>query len=126
MHDKLIQTFTQLSDQDQAAVLAFAEFLRQRAPKSRAPQVIEPPKPLDAPPDESVIKAIKRLSETYFMVDRGNMLNETSNLMTAHMISGKPAVDVIRELTVLFEQQYQQYVEAIHESNAALVKNNKS
>ena len=118
--NKLIQTFANLSDQDQASVLAFAEFLLQRAPKPRTPQTIEQPKHIEPSGKESVIKAIKRLSETYSMVDRGSMLNETSNLMTAHMVNGKPALEVIKELTVLFEQQYQNYVDVINKSNTAL------
>jgi hypothetical protein len=42
------------------------------------------------PSQESVVAAIKRLSKTYEMLDRGPMLNETSALMSAHVLQGRP------------------------------------
>lgn len=53
--------------------------------------------------------AIKRLSLTYDMIDRGTMLNETSALMSAHILQGRAASEVIDELEALFARYYQDY-----------------
>jgi hypothetical protein len=36
------------------------------------------------------------------------MLNETSGLMTEHLMQGRPAPEVIDELEALFRRHYQQ------------------
>jgi hypothetical protein len=56
------------------------------------------------------VAAIKRLSDTYFMLDRSLLLDETSSLMTAHLMSGRSAVEVVDELEQLFQQKYQEYL----------------
>ena len=55
-----------------------------------------------------MVKAIKRLTATYHMIDRDRLLNETSSLMTAHVIHGRKAAEVIDELEVLFQRHYQE------------------
>jgi hypothetical protein len=40
------------------------------------------------------------------MIPRERLLNETSSLMTAHVIHGKAATVVIDELEVMFTQHY--------------------
>ena len=57
-----------------------------------------------------MVKAIKRLSTTYFMLERTQMLDETSSLMMSHVLQGRDAESVIDELEVLFEKHYQQYL----------------
>jgi hypothetical protein len=103
---RLLRLFRALTAGKQASLLDYAEFLINRelpdAPES-------PNEPLDIPrPDkESVVKAIKRLRETYPMVDRAKILNDTSACMTKHLIHGKPAAEVIDDLEVLFLSHYQ-------------------
>lgn len=99
-----MQIVRDLPDADVDTVLAFAEFLTQRAEPVR-----EMPPPVDIPrPDqESVVKAIKRLAATYPMLDRAKMLNETSILMTQHVMQGRDAVEVIDELEILFRRHYE-------------------
>ncbi len=108
---RLIEVFKRLGKSDQDALLAFAEFLQTRQHqddqqheseenKSRQPlSIVRPEK-------ESVIKAIKRLSKTYPMVDKENILHPISDLMTAHMLQGKAAVEVIDELEIVFANEY--------------------
>ena len=89
-----------------AQLLEFAEFLHARhavAPVSQEPLTI--PRPMQ----ESVVKAIRRLADTYPMLDRGRMLNETSALMTAHMIQGRAATEVIDELEIVFRRHYEKH-----------------
>lgn len=89
------------------ALLDYAEFLAARYP---VPEEATEPLKIPRPDQESVIKAIRRLGATYPMVDRSKMLNETSVLMTQHIIHGRDAVEVIDELEILFRRQYEQQV----------------
>ena len=110
---KLIKLFKALDGQKQETLLSFAEFLlSQSVGQSDLEQVEEKTiitQPLDIvrPDNESVIKAIKRLSETYPMVDKDNILHPISDLMTAHMLQGKAAEKVIDELEAVFLKEYQ-------------------
>jgi len=86
-------------------LLEFAEFLAERhAPVEAIPTE---PLPIPRPAEESVIKAIKRLSATYPMLNRTKILDETSALVTQHVIKGRAAADVIDELEVLFRRHYE-------------------
>ena len=92
----------------QEQLIAFAEFLVDRT----GPATVEEPaapKPIPRPAQESVIAAVRRLSETYHMLDKGAMLHETSTLVSAHVLQGRPAQQVIDELENLFETRYHDY-----------------
>ena len=69
------------------------------------------PERIPRPKEESVVGAIKRLSHSYFMLDRSAMLNDTSSLMGAHVLQGRPASEVIDELEALFARHYVKYRE---------------
>lgn len=98
-----------MTPQDQASLLRFAEFLA-ASPTANAEPMTEFPVPeaIPRPEQESVVKAIKRLTATYHMIERDRLLNETSSLMTAHVIHGKSAPAVIDELEAMFERHYLQ------------------
>ena len=102
---RLQQLARDLSAEDLASLLAFAEFLLQRAQPGVAE--VAPPIDIPRPEQESVVKAIKRLAATYPMLDRSKMLNETSILMTQHVMQGREAVEVIDELEILFRRHYE-------------------
>ncbi|MEE8428779.1 MAG: Crp/Fnr family transcriptional regulator [Gammaproteobacteria bacterium] len=110
---RLVGLFLRLSAMDQAALLAFAEFLNQRVVLNVAaipvPEVEELLEPLDIPrpKDERVVAAVKRLSKTYPMLDKNKMLGDTSTLMTAHVMQGKEAAEVVDELESLFRREYE-------------------
>ncbi len=107
---KLLKVYAALGKQDRASLLAFAEFLAARGSDSeQAASDPEPaePKAIPRPDDESVVAAIKRLSESYSMLDRALLLDETSELMTAHLVRGVAAVEVIDRLEELFDRHYQ-------------------
>jgi hypothetical protein len=67
------------------------------------------PRAVSRPTKESVVGAIKRLSHSYHMLDRGAMLHETSTLMAAQVLHGRPAPEVIDELEDLFARCYADY-----------------
>ena len=98
--------YASLPKDSQKTLLEFALFLQSKAPA--VSQVPSTPLDIPRPEEESVIAGIKRLNKTYPMIDRSMLLNETSNLMMQHMMSGKAAIDVIDEMEALFEQKYQQ------------------
>jgi hypothetical protein len=102
---RLIRLFERLSDHDRRTLLDFAEFLAARADDK--PAGIPEPKPIPRPAQESVVKAVQRLSASYFMLDKAEMLHETSNLMAQHIMQGRPTSEVIDELEVIFNKHYQ-------------------
>jgi hypothetical protein len=107
-HRRLLDAFEALGEQDRETLLAFAEFLARRAEPavSPKPRPLAEPKPLPRPAQESVVAAIRRLSDSYFMLDRGVLLHDASSLMSAHVMQGKPAAEVIDELEELFHRAY--------------------
>lgn len=111
---KLLRLLDALTDEQRDTVIAFVEFLVARNP---AATVAEPqePLPISRPDDESVVKAIKRLRETYPMLNPDKLLHETSGLMMKHMMNGKPAAEVIDEMEALFARYYLAYKESLQE-----------
>jgi hypothetical protein len=109
---KLLALFSRLPAQGREQLLAFAEFLVERsaATGTAATHAAEaaPTRPLDIPrPEaESVIAAIRRLSQTFPMLDREALLHDTSALMTAHVMQGRPSAEVIDELELVFRRHY--------------------
>ncbi|MEJ2059777.1 MAG: Crp/Fnr family transcriptional regulator [Gammaproteobacteria bacterium] len=101
---RLVRLFKALQPEQRVMLLEFAEFLSGRG--EAQPAEIPAPKEIPRQEGESVIKAMKRLSASYYMLDKGKMLNETSTLMAQHVMQGRPAVEVIDELEILFETHY--------------------
>jgi hypothetical protein len=110
---RLAKLYRSLEPEDRSTLLAFAEFLAARAAEDepKLPEGPLEPKPIPRPKKESVVGAIKRLSESYFMLDRSSMLNDTSSLMGAHVLQGRPSAAVIDELEALFARYYRKYRE---------------
>lgn len=106
---KLLNIFSDLDDNDQNSVMSFAQFLLEKARQEGRLVVEEEPLVIPRPKEERVVAAIKRLSAAFPMIKKDTMLNETASLMTAHMIQGRAAVEVIDELEVLFQVRYEEY-----------------
>ena len=105
---KLLEYYHRLPAEQAKTLLAYAEFMAERFG-----QVEEIPidvQDIPRPEKESVIAAIKRLSATYPMLDKGKVFNDTSSLMSQHIIQGREAVEVIDELEALFQQEYNDFV----------------
>ena len=108
---RLLRLCRKLDAESRRTLLAFAEFLADRAGDAGAPnggagRPIPEPAPERRPADESVVAAIKRLRRVYPMLDSGTMLEETSALMAQHVLQGRDAASVIDELEALFEARY--------------------
>ena len=114
---RLLALFDALTASDRETLLAFAEFLgaRESAADSQQEETTAPvqPKTIERPAKESVVKAIKRLSETYYMLERDRLLDQTSSLMMSHVLQGRDAVSVIDELEIVFSQHYELYLQQL-------------
>lgn len=111
---RLLRLYRTLPEPQRQGLLDYAEYLQTRAIPA-APRPPRHPLAIPRPERESVVKAIKRLRETYPMLDRARILHETSALMTQHLVHGKPATEVIDELERLFQRHYHAWADA--ESN---------
>ncbi|OQW92630.1 MAG: hypothetical protein BWK79_14260 [Beggiatoa sp. IS2] len=102
---RLQEIFEQLPSAEQATLLAFAEFLYERAEILSKP--LPEPQLIPRPANESVVAAIKRLAKSYPMLEKKKVLDETSNLMTQHILQGRNPVEVIDELEIVFLRHYE-------------------
>ncbi len=118
--EKFLRVFDSLSAADKAAVSSFAEFLLSRSdsaaavtgPVSAVAVEVPDPEPIPRPQGEKVVAAVKRLSKTYFMLDKSKMLGVTSDLVTQHVLQGREACEVIDDLEQVFESHYRQLKQA--------------
>jgi hypothetical protein len=105
----LLRAFDSLDDATQEQLVDFAEFLSARHGSSADAQPPAERREIPRPAEETVIAAVRRLSETYHMLDKAPMLHQTSSLVSAHIMQGRPATEVIDELEQLFESRYRDY-----------------
>ncbi|PIE01869.1 MAG: hypothetical protein CSA79_00290 [Thiothrix nivea] len=105
---KLRERFRQLSERDRRTLLRFADFLAASGAADELMTEFPVPEEIERPEQESVVKAIKRLTATYPMINKDKLLPQASDLMAAHLINGRAATDVIDELEAVFAGHYQQ------------------
>lgn len=97
---RLGELYARLPEAERKSLLDFAEFLASRC--EPVASVSLEPKAIPRPQAESVVAAMKRLRETYPMLDHSKMLHEASGLMAQHLVQGRPAPEVIDELEQMF------------------------
>lgn len=108
---RLLNLYKQLAKSERESLLAFAEFLSSRSSaKAETPGPRPTPKAIPRPKEESVVAAIKRLSDTYHMLEKPKLLNETSALMTQHLMQGRDLVEVIDEMEEIFRRHYDEWL----------------
>ncbi len=106
----LLSFYNNLSELDQKSLLSYAEFLAVKGESSAsAAETNQIPEILARPKDESVPKAIKRLSLSYPMLQDTELLHRCSALMSDHILKGRAAISVIDELELLFRQSYENF-----------------
>ena len=109
---KLCQLYKSLGDHQRETLLAFAAFLSEKQTTS---EIVEPeailqyPLLIEVTDNESVVKGIKRLKSSYFMIEDENLLHEVSALMSEHIMKGVSAKEIIPRVEVVFKKFYQQY-----------------
>jgi hypothetical protein len=109
----LLACYEQLDAGARQSLLAFAEFLVSRTPGTTAVPhsarvVIPEPERIERPAQESIVAGLKRLSKTYFMLDKSEMLGATSDLVATSLLQGADAAAVIDELEAIFADHYRQ------------------
>lgn len=105
---KLLEYYHRLPAEQAETLLAYAEFMAERF--GQAKEIPAEVQNIPRPEKESVIAAIKRLSAMYPMLDKGKVFNDTSSLMSQHIIQGREAVEVIDELEALFQREYTDFI----------------
>ncbi len=107
---RLAEIYGRLPEAERKTLMDFAEFLESRCQPAEA--VSLEPREIPRPEDETVVAALKRLRETYHMLDHSKMLHEASSLMAQHMMQGRPAEEVIDELEEVFRRDFDKFLEA--------------
>jgi hypothetical protein len=115
---ELLRLYRKLAAGERATLLAFAEFLGSRRVAGSVtspgkPAKVREPEVTERPEQESVVAGLKRLSRTYPMLDKSEMLSATSDLVATHIMQGTDAAIVIDELEAIFEKHYLQFKSGI-------------
>ena len=101
---RLLDLFGRLAPGQQDKLIAFAEFLSVRTPRAGNGK----PAVIPRPTRETVTKAIRRLVQSYPMLDRRQLMAEASQCMAQHALGGREAAGVIDELEAVFARHYEQ------------------
>jgi hypothetical protein len=97
--DALLDIYRTLDARQRNELLEFAQALATPA----AELCLEP-----RPAEESVALAIRRLTRSYPMLDRRQLMGPASALLAQHALQGRTAAEVIDELQGVFEQHYRE------------------
>jgi hypothetical protein len=109
---RLLALLQRLPPEQVQRLLEYAEFLLERhGLPEESPEENPDPIEIPRPAEETVIQAIKRLSSSYPMLDRRVLFNETSVLMTQHVLGGRAAIEIIDELERVFRRYYESFLE---------------
>jgi hypothetical protein len=100
----LVDLFNALDEDRQASLFDYAEFLQSKG--GAVKRDIGEPVEIAKPDNETVVGAIKRLKQTYPMIDSMAVFAVASDLMADHMVKGRDAEEVINEIEALFETTY--------------------
>ena len=108
---RLLEIFETLDSERRNSVLEFAEFLQSKG--GLVTKEIGTPEDIPRPESETVVGAIKRLKQTYPMIDSMAVFSTASSLMTDHMVKGRDVNEVIDEMEQVFESAYRQMLKEI-------------
>ena len=100
---RLRELFRRLPEAQREQLCDFADFLLAR---HGADAVAQEPLDIPRPREESVVKAMQRLTATYPMVDTTDLRNEATELMSQHIMQGRTAQEVIDDLEALFQKVF--------------------
>lgn len=110
--NRLVEIAGQLSRDEQTALLDYAEFMLTRSEHAKTLSMRDPID-IPRPEDETVVAAMRRLSDTYPMLNKDKILHEAAGLMSEHVMQGREANVVIDELQILFHRHF----ETLNEEN---------
>lgn len=102
----LLKILQQLPEEQRQSLVDYAEFLAQRYAIETEP-VAEHPLDIPRPDKESVVKAVRRLSKNYPMLDAKELFEKTSSFMMRNLMHGEDSAGLIDEMEIFFEGHYQ-------------------
>ena len=110
--NRLLELYARLDEPRRRTLLEFAEFLDSRSGATPEPDAgpVPEPEPIPRPERETVVAAIRRLSRSYHMLEKKEVLHHASALMAQHLMQGRNAVEVIDELEIVFRRQYHKLI----------------
>ena len=103
----ILKRYRQLSEEQRQSFEDYLDFLLSRQTPAAQSEVVDIPLDIERPPDETVIKAMRRLTKTYPMLETGELFSEASSLMSQNVLQGRPANEVIDDLELLFKKHYE-------------------
>ena len=103
LQSRLKEIINALPEKHARQLLEFGEFLFQRHGEDRTKLAKQD---ITRPETESVVMAIKRLTQTYPMLEPTSLLTQTSEILSRNMVGGKSANDSIDMLEQLFQERY--------------------
>ncbi|MCK5359651.1 MAG: DUF2281 domain-containing protein [Gammaproteobacteria bacterium] len=106
----LLKSLRQLPEVQQQTLLDYAEFLTQRYAVEDE-LVLQQPVDISRPAEESVVKAVRRLSKTYPMLESKEIFEKTSSFMMRNLMRGEGSETVIDEMEIFFSQSYKTYID---------------
>lgn len=112
---QLLRIYQNLADADQQTLLKFATFLND-SKKTELTIDFDDRVLSQTHKDETVVGALKRLSNDYPMLGQPEILDQAAGLMSDHVLRGKLREDTISELDMLFDRCYQK-LKREHKSN---------
>lgn len=98
-----------LSSAKRTSLLDFAEFLHAQDNEGLGASIVKEPLSIPRPGEETVVKAIQRLTVTYPMIDVAALMNESTALVSQHVMEGRAAIEVIDDLETLFQSHYERF-----------------
>jgi len=104
---KLLAIFEGLAPEQQDNLIGFAEFLAVKDPEVSRSDLKEP-QLRPGPERETVPMAIRRLVNTYPMLDRRRLMAEASHCLAEHALHGRTAHEVIEDLEIVFARHYRE------------------
>ena len=102
---QLVALFDALARERQNALLEYAEFLAARSVPRPSAAIV----PIRSA-DETVVHAVRRLNATYPALDCHRLLQPVGELLSRHMVDGRPKDDVIDALEALYARTYAESV----------------
>ncbi len=111
---ELMALYRRLDARGRASLLDYARYLasRETSPEAAEPEVPSEPLGLPRPAQETVIEAMRRLSRNYPMLEKGELLHRAAALMSAHVLQGRSAPEVIDDLEALFAEAWERHAAA--------------
>jgi len=98
---QLVTLFDGLDEERQRTLFEFAEFLVARSTPRPSAAIV----PMRAA-DETVFHAVRRLNATYPALERHRLLEPVGQLLSQHMVDGRPKNEIIDELEALYARTY--------------------